>query len=267
MLPNRVYCFLNCFDLFFHSGSSKLFHRKKSILIIRFVLILLAFWFTLNQVFFIYYFYVLNGLIETLNETVESVVSLICLYLIILDNTIQQRAHTYFWTLVHQINENFYCQSNFTFRSHAVQFVGFILIIAMQMAIFIYCQSSYVYCVYVFLIKICQIRVLYYLFCLKVVQFQLKNIQREFEDVSTAENSTPLHLFEPQRFKWSRSYFNCIYRMITALNDTFGWSHVATMPYCFFCLFTELNYFYMKIYEFSFVENLGALLYVFSSSV
>lgn len=254
MLPRQLESFLWFFDLFFYSESSKWFHRRRTIQIIRAVHFLLAASYTLFQFVFFNFLYSLynSGWIESINEMVESLASILTYYLIILDDNVHHCVHKHFWTRVHQIDESFCCQSNFTLRSFYVKFFRFILATTIELMTFIYDQNAselYVYYICASLIKICQIRVLYYIFCLEVVRYQMANIQREFETMKTItviERSKvrTLSLLEHQRLKWVRSYFHSIHTMV---NETFGWSQALGIPYCCLCLFAELNIFYMSV--------------------
>lgn len=125
---------------------------------------------------------------------------------------------------------------------------------------------------YTLLYEICQLRVFYYLFCLEVVNFQLKMIDNEVETMQNALNFTSkkstsylirisetsiFYSFESQRLKWIREYFFRIYEMINLLNETFGWSQVAAISFCFHLLLTEIAWGYIHYMEMSWLYRFG----------
>lgn len=269
MLPNQIGCILSFFDLFgFNSGSSKLFRTKYSINFIRFVHIVLAVLYTLSLINHFYKFFLSFGLTETINELVETLASLITYYLILLDAILHQRTHTYFWTAFQQIDDNSCGQSNFKLRSFIVKIVTFFSATTVMILIRIILSrfETFDYLIYMSIIKICQIRLLYYVLCLEVIYFQLEKIEQvlvKMKDILSVEHSETRNSdsFELQRLRWIRSYFHGIYNMVNALNESFGWSHVVAMPFCFFCLFTDLNYLYMHTHEISLGDILGKYLH------
>lgn len=258
MLPNRIGVILSFFDaLGFNSGSSKLFHSKKPINFIRFVHIVLFALLTLSLMIVFFQLLSSYGLIEAINESVECIASLFTYYLIVMDANLQQGAHKHFWTILQEIDKKICGQSNCKFRSTIAKIVELFSITFILIAITSISSEMFQFIgflVYTSSIIICQTRLLYYLFCLEAIEFQMEKIVQEFEamkNILHVENCgiRSLNSFELQRFKRTRSYFHCIYKMVNALQEFFGWSHVAAIPFTFFCLFTDLNFFYIHKHE------------------
>lgn len=244
MLPNRIGYILGFFDFCgFNSRSSKLFHSPKSIYSIRSVHILLVATYTIVQYVFFLNFFLSHGFIETINELTSSSMALFVFWLIIVDANLQQRAHKHFWSIFQHIDDNLFDQFNFTFRSYIIICVGFFLATISTFVMRSHFQDHVgflIFLVYTGPIKINQIRLLYYIFCLKVMHFQLKSLEKA---------SVTFNVLGTQKCKWVRLYYRSIYDMAMALNTTFGWSQVAVIPFCYFCLFADCNYIYIHSHE------------------
>lgn len=270
MLPSQIDLFLIFFDLCgFNSGTSRLFYTEKPIHFVRIVHLLLAILVGISLFLFYYRFLLTFKFMDTVNELVEALGSIFTYCLIILDAQFKHRTNKHFYEISEICNRN---QLNITFGSYIAKMVVFFVMTVLATAI-----RSYLYNFwdlisvlgYLTLVKICQIRVLYYLFCLEVIHFQLENIEQELKimkkvlrDVNSEIHS--LDSFVAHRFKRIRSYFHCVYNMANDLNETFGWSQVAIIQFCFFCLFTDVNYFSANVYMMSYVKMFGKLLLTIS---
>lgn len=87
----------------------------------------------------------------------------------------------------------------------------------------------------IILVKICEIRVFYYIFCVEVLHCQLKTINHEFK---MNESKT----VESKGFKWMRTQYNCVYDMTNFLNEVFGLSQVTEISYCFYIILANMNF-------------------------
>lgn len=238
MLPKRIEQFLIFFDVFgFNSGASKLSKCRGIFYCIEFVHILIATFFTLTKFKFLIGLYSLNGAIPTVNELLQYSAGLYPYWLIIVDSICGQSSHKQFWKLFQQIDRQFCSQSNLCFRIYLVKMIEFFaattLISAIGMMDLI--KKCIVYS-YIFLAKFSNIRIFYYLFCLKMINFQLKHIEEELENMHKS------NVADCQRLKWIREYVSLVHEMTYHLNNTFGWSNAAVILCCFYYVLVGLNW-------------------------
>lgn len=271
MQPNQIKQFLNFFDLCgFCSGSSNWFCTRRSINFVMFAHFLLAIFFTFSQFYYFRVFYSNLEMLETISELVEVSATLYTYYLIILDANVHRTAHKYFWDILWQIDNCFCSQFELTCRIYIFKLVIFflltflILIRNMWFSLAEFLTIS----IHLVIVKICQIRLLYYLFCLEVINSQLKKIEHELVTMKGTHaivnfQMQSFHAFEMQRFRWIREYFHCIYDMVEIVNEIFGWSQVAAILLNFHCLFTDFNYFYIHYHELHVDEICGTKILVF----
>lgn len=109
------------------------------------------------------------------------------------------------------------------------------------------------------LIKICEIRIFYYIFCLDVLYDQLKIIVHKLKTTKTKSN----FCIETNGFKWIRLHYNCIYQMVNLLNDVFGLSQVTGIAYCFYIILTNINYLLVYYNNIPTINALGKSLNIF----
>lgn len=264
MLPKKIEIILIFFDLCgFKSGSTILFNSQKlknCITILHISAIALM---TVDQFVFYYKFYFTFGLLETVNDLVVAMISLSTYYLIILDANLNQRAHKCFWTVFQQINGNFGRHFNLTFRCYIAKVIAFFSLTTTMIIMRSICYNSKKHATFIIMANICQIRILYYLLCLEVVHFQWIEIEREFEamraDLFIRKPNILSHDLE--KLKRICAHIYCVYKMMNALNDIFGLSNVATISYCFFCLFTDINYWYLHCHEMALLMMFGKYLH------
>lgn len=251
----QIEYFLNFFDICgFISGRSNLFWTRKAKNIITCVHILLAVLFTINQYVYFNLYSSYFESFEIISELVEGVMSLCTYYFIILDANLYRRTHKYFWDILWCIDKNFrhrfFCNSVSIPRNFTIKFLGFglfTILLFLRYILFDFLELFTMF-IYFILVKICQIRVLYYLFCMEVINCQSKNIAHgimEIQIIAANHMKQPVSSFDMQRFKWIRWYFYYVYDMVNALNDVFGWSQVALISISFYCAFTEFNYLFI----------------------
>lgn len=267
MLPKRIECFLKVFDAFgFNTQATSLSNGQKLSHSINWTHILIAVLLIINEVIFFSSFYYYYGLYETLNEIVECSASLCGYWLIIFDSLLYRRAHRRFWMIFQRINKPIHRHSNVIPRSYVIKIVEFytanILISCISWQTLP--GSSFLsYVIYIFPIKICQLRLFYYVFCLEIVLYEMKMLQNEIKHMdnianccSNADRMDPSSSFESHRIKWARKY-DSIEEMVNLLNEIFGFSQVGTVLFCFYVQFTDLNYFYIHFDELKIKKAIG----------
>lgn len=244
MLPKQIVRFLKFFDICgFNIQSTNPCNGQKFNDLITGVHILIVISFTIYDLFYIYEFYNSAGLVETINELME-LFAIICPYvLIIFDSVYHSHAQKRFWTVLQQLNENFCCSSNLIPRSYITKLIeffsaklilDFITLIYNGFNAYVDQEQTYlIYLTYMVPVKICQIRIFYYIFCLEAVLFHMKHF----------------HLNQIEK-KWNRN-LDFIHELIQLVNEIFGVSHVITVLICFFILFTDINYVHIHFHNLS----------------
>lgn len=250
MLPNRIIRILNFFDIFgYNSGTSKLTKNRRVAHFICFVHILLVFVFAWCKVRLILKLIHAMRWVEFFNQMLKYSAALYTFWLVIFDAIFQQRSHRHFWKILQMINAHFAPQNTVNIVPYMRKFVVFFSITISSILIFYFSTKAHnrtidvrapVFMNFIILIRLCQLRVFYYVFCVEMVDCQLKMIKNKLKSVKSQMNFSSTM----RDFHWIRGYFHCVYEMATHLNEMFGWSHVAAVSFCFYLLLSDLNWFY-----------------------
>lgn len=252
MLPTRVTYMLTFFDaLGYNSGSSKLSNKHLTANLICISHILLAISFTF------FYFNIRlppsTQFLEIINQLLQYFSSMCLYWLTIWDSFHHWREHHRFWKIYQKINESFQIQHNFTFRLFILKLFSIILSTFLSFLICYFVFDSTYYMKEMLLnsiwVKLCQFRVCYYLFCLELMNFQLKSIESALNQINERINVPSDGA--AKRFKWIQEYYYCVYKMVTLMNVIFDWSQIAAVIFCFNALVTDLNWICTHIHELS----------------
>lgn len=271
MLPNQIVRILNIFSACgFNSGSSNLSRNSQLTKLICCIHITIIVILTFFQLYLIFQYYPSLRLTEEISEIVQYSTALNACWWIVLDNILKNKAHRGFWTILQQIDTNYCSQSRCNFRNFLVKFIEFlsikiVFIIVLMIVSFI---SIIINIAYFTLFTMCAIRMIYYIFCLEVVHFQLKELEDELKAMKiehvdcTSERismpkSSQYYRFELKRFNWTRGYFHSIYKMVDCLNNAFGWSQVAGIIFCFCFVLTEMHWIYIHYDELREIHRIG----------
>lgn len=238
MLPRGINYLLTYFDVCgFNSGLSKLSKSRGAIHRTNTIHIIMAVFFTLYKVRMMLSFSTVP-FVKAINFTLQYSAALYTYWSIILDSNLKKREHRLFWQTVQRINASYFSQNSSTFTYYSLKFalcfitsVSGILIIILMGDL----SKSEVVWMYIFLIKFCEARVFYYIFCVEVLQFQLRTIKSTY--TCNGRN----------RFKWMREYYYSVYEMGCCLNETFGLSQVLAIFFCFYFFLADLNWIYINI--------------------
>lgn len=107
---------------------------------------------------------------------------------------------------------------------------------------------------YMIMVKVCNLRVFYYIFCVEILNFQIKTVDSEYELIKIPRGNTSIYW---HRLTWIRWHYQCIYEMSQLLNEVFGFSNVATISFCFYFLLSNVNWYYTQFNGFSIINVLG----------
>lgn len=236
------------FQCCFNTGHTELTSTQRRIGVIFWMHISLALLFVYVNVRFFYYFRDSLGFLSAINELVEFSGSLFTYWLIIIDSFVFRKAHQQFWLHIQRIKMDEHLSGIFTFYSYKIKFIEFF---AVSTAGILYrfshsVERFVVFIVYNIPVRICQIRVFYYILCLEIGQLQLRQIEHEMNRTSSQS-----------QLKQIREKLRYVYETTELLNTIFDWSHVAAVLYCFFSIFTDSNYLYVQGHELTVVDLIG----------
>lgn len=241
MLPTQIVYFLNFFDIFgYDSGLSILSRHRKLTYLICVLHILVAALFTVYKVHLTLWLYYDIGIVEVVNVTMQFSAPTYTYWMIIFDSSLHRREHQRFWNIVQRIDTS-YCRQVNAFQRFIFKMIAYFSI---AISFFLVFQtednSNYPGSIFVYLtlITVCQIRIFHYLFCLEVIQFQLKVIEHEWKTLNIANCSN-----EWKRF---RGYYATIHELTILLNETFGCSNVAAILFGFYTVLTDVNVIYSR---------------------
>lgn len=165
-----------------------------------------------------------------------------------------------FWHLLIQINEQYFSQAQFKPKCYLIILIlmpfidiGFTLLAYFNEPVTPAVQK---FMSFIFL-QVTFNRLLFYLFHLKVIKFQLQKIQIELiniknscrfnvNDIRPILNIECIKLMK-MRFKWIRNYYGFVYDMSKSMNSQFGWSQLAYILLTFQSCVTFLNFFYRQM--------------------
>lgn len=262
MLPVRMERMLTFFDVFgYNTGSSQLSRRREIAYSIYFVHFSMAIFFSSSIFYSIFKLLPYMTFIERLNHLFQYSTAIFTYWFIIFDSMNRWKKHRQFWTILRRIDKLFYSQTNLSIRVYLIKFIQYILTtftaVVMSLVKENPSTAHYIWTfINVFVVKQCQIRIFYYIFCLEVVFLQLCAIEDELLQMNQLSelSDSNVDLF---RFQWIRGYYNCIFEMTNLLNEIFDWSHVAAVSFCFYLLLTEMNWFWANFQRLSFLKFVG----------
>lgn len=267
MLPDQILCLLSFFDAFgCNSGTSKLFHHKNIATYINFIQIGLIPVFAYFQVKILIQMASQYEWIEFFNQALQFSATVYAYSVIVIDSILQKRNHRQFWKIIQIIDSGFTCPKNYSYRHFSIKmityFAGSFTCFMTNLTLLGFLDNL-VYFEYYFLIKICQVKVFYFIFCVEVLRRQLKIVEMEMEKIVKGLNNST----QVCQLGMIRRYYHHIYGMSTYLNKVFGRSLLATIPFCFFVVLTNLNYYYGNYGTLSSKEAASMLILLFSSVV
>lgn len=244
MLPKSITRVLTFFDIFgYNTGSSELSSCRKYLYSINLVHILLGIFFTLFKIHVVVRLQIILRVVEIVNQMLQYSTALFTYWLILLDSMIYWREHRHFWQILEEIDNSFFPQRRISFRTYTLKCVMYIFVATSSFGAtaITLLFSEPIFFVISFLVQIGQVRILYYTYCLEVIQLQLKVIEIELEQIKN-NNLVSDHNIELLKFKLLREYYHCIHKMTILLNEVFGYSHVAAVALTFYIALTELNW-------------------------
>lgn len=241
MLPKKLRILLIFFDVFgFNSGSSNLSRRYKITNSICILHVLLVVIFTLYKIRLILKLHSTLPLIDLINSVFQYSVLLYFYWFIVVDSIFYKREHRIFWEIFQKISKTYSNQCNLNLGHFILKFVVYVFTTAwclIAVTVLVDKMYEFVY-FYVILMKICEVRVFYYIFCLEVLNSQMEKINRKLNE---NKNKNRFWL-NSKRFQEIRQYYSCVYEMTNCLNKVFGLSQAAGISFCFYMVLTDFNW-------------------------
>lgn len=215
--------------------------------------------------------YVLNYLrsiaepLLLLSEISQYSTVLFTYWIIIIESNKNEKNQRLFWKLFRKIDETFRSQNEMERQWRGYLTILFVIFFvkffaAASFSIQKNLNEFFVSSGYFYLIALSQLRNFYYLFYLKLVQFQLQSIENELKLIvrkgTTREfdqygfgHTQMFKSYELNRIKWVRKFYLIVYEMSNNLNEVFGWSQVAIILSLFNYQLTHLNWAYLHLKE------------------
>lgn len=242
MSSKRIAFFLNIFDAIgFNTGSSKLSKIRFAVVLINLIPIFLSILFILSQIHANSIYIAELAPIEYINETLQYFVTL-CTYLfIVMDSLSQRQKHKKFWKTIQQIDKHLTHENTIKLKCYIYKiatfhgFACFYIVIAPFIRDVKTDESIFIYFL---IIKLCQTRVFYYVFCVEVLIFQFEMMSNRLKLINTTSND----IVYAQQLSSACWHYEHVFELSTLLNDVFGWSQVFLISFCFYFFLAELNW-------------------------
>lgn len=253
---------LTFFDAFgYNSGSSILSSQRMTANVIYVLHFTMAIYFT----WFIYDLKIrlspYAGLLELLNHLLQYFSTILMTWFTIWDS-FHWREHHLFWGIFHKVNESVQSQRNFSCRLLVLKlfwiiFTTFLSLLISYSSVDIPKPFEDIVIINTILVKLCQIRIFYYLFCLEVINFQLNSIKSVLQKMRKPIIIGHTAITNVKQFKWLFTYYSYVYEMSNLLNVIFDWSQLTAVSFCFYTLLTDLNWFFVHLTDHSSGHFLG----------
>lgn len=257
MLPRQIEYMLLFFDaLGYNSGSTELSNNRRAATIINIIHLLMLAFFTFVKVHFVVGLLAWYRLMEVINFTLQFSAVLYGYWFIIFDSMLHREEHCNFWALIQRTSTLYSQQYNLSLRCYVLKvfeyfFVSFLCVTTMTSISDE--QMSHFDFVYHSIINVCAIRAFYYVFCLEMLHFQLKNID---ELIMQMRNEVHFAI-QSHRFKSIREFYHNTYEMANFLNKIFSFSQIVIVSFCFHHIFFHMNWFYVHFGTLSMAELLS----------
>lgn len=174
-----------------------------------------------------------------INELHKFFCSIFCYWIILGENLVKWKVKIKFWKILEQIDEQYNLQNTFMMRSYTYKLVEVILIVILAdfvqlMMFFIIDRTAFFF---IAIIKICKLRVFYYLLYVEIIKHQLKTIESYVRKMISSRN---IRLKRCKSFTWIRDYYHLTYKLVECINSMFGLSQLATITFSFNILLCDL---------------------------
>lgn len=189
MIPPQIERLLVFFDVFgFNSGLSKISRNRGAYYFVEFVHVSVAISLTFFKFYLLVEFFPQQDLGVAISESLQYFCALYTYWLIIIESFYYRRVHQMFWDIFQHIDVHFHNQAQLRLRNYLLKFIELFTVTLSFFLVFSILNNFFnfgVSVIYAFIIKICQVRIFYYIFCLEVTQFQLQVIEHKVEAIKS----------------------------------------------------------------------------------
>lgn len=225
MVPKCIEYLLIFFDIFgYNSGSSKLSRSRRTACFIYIVHVLLMLFFTLYKIRLVFLM-IHMPIIELINIIFQYSAAMYFYWFIVVDSIFYGHEHRNVWRILENMTESYDHQRNIIIERFLWKFFIYIFIMtwnSIEFALSIDQAFEYIY-VYFILLKSCETRVIYYIFCVEVLSNQMQTIDNELKHNKKVKS----FWIDSNGFQRIRGNYSSIYEMKNSLNNIFGLSQIA----------------------------------------
>lgn len=189
---------------------------------------------------FILQLYGLMSLIEMINSTFQHTSALYFYLLIVMDSILYKQDHWIFWKTLQKITGFYLHRRNYTFGHLILKLMVHLFTASCCFCVFaLFMKQLYEYTyVYLLLMKMCQIRIFYYIFCVEILYDQMQSISNELRK----NKKDKTFWLQSNGLRKIRINYSHIHGMTNCLTQVFGLSQVAAISYSFYMLLTDINW-------------------------
>lgn len=261
MVLRRIEYLLFFFDIFgYNSGSSKLSRQRKISCFICVAHVLLMVFFTVYKIRVIFQL-MLMPIIELLNSMFQYSIALYFYWFIVIDSISYTREHRNFWKTLKKINNSFSYRKKITFNRYLLK-------LAVYSSTTLWCTFAFTLLtgnvyefmyIYFILMKICEIRVFYYIFCVEVTHNQMESIGAVLKE----NRNDKRFWLQSNGFQSTRNCYGHIYEMTKCLSKVFGFSQVTAILYCFYVTLSDINWMFTHVHGIPLTITISMLQFLF----
>lgn len=282
MFPSQIRLIAKLFDICgFNTQLSNLSNGQNSSRFINSMHIATVTSFLIFKFNFFHTFIHSLGVVEAISEYVEYSMSLNAYWIIVLDAIQHRQQQKIFWQSFQKSAEHFNYQSYKMYIIFFYEFYSVKLISLLSTIISLLLDQTsnftfITYVIYIIPVKLCQLRIFYYIFCLKAIYLQLKSTENDLKQLKNklkfVNNQNNSHggssyYRDVNRLKMIGRHFCNVCEMINRLNEMFGWSQVAVVLFCFYAHFSDLNYVYIHFRQLETISLIGNLTFFSNKSI
>lgn len=198
---------------------------------------------TFQLIYLTAFMYGLLGLLGAINDSSQCVCLLITYWTILIESFTNRKAQRFFWSGYVQLNDSSHIASNilnlFELFFLSIYYAAILLVEVCLLGIPLNVLMPY--CI---LYAIVQTRVIYQLFCVRLITAELSFIDHKLGEIvrSLEKNGACIE----QAMKETRRKHRIGHELVNQINGNFGFSTVATILSQFYLIYANTNWLYIQ---------------------
>lgn len=224
-----------------------------------------------------------DDLLVTVNELIKFFSSLICYWLTLIEAFVKRATQRKFWETLKKIDDCHCLHDRFLVESYMFKYAEFLIVVTLVRVLLLDITElniddvdlavlAFTYA-YFIIVEICLCRVFYFLFFVELVTYELQMIEnevREMVKVSATDHpwmflkNIDFTRFDQNRYKWVREYYHLVYELTECINESFGWSQISSVLFCFNILTTDFSSTLFHFDSVTLWTGFGWLVFVFN---